>query len=77
MNNVELIDGLEDVIVEAENFVNEYGVPICDFKPFSGQLSSKQKFERASRRLKILQRNSASYLLQEVFHKRRIVNEDL
>mmetsp|Transcript_34327 Transcript_34327/g.52595 ORF Transcript_34327/g.52595 Transcript_34327/m.52595 type:complete len:135 (-) Transcript_34327:473-877(-) len=30
------IDGLEDAIFEAEEFVKEYGIPICDFRVFSG-----------------------------------------
>ena len=52
--NKEYIDGIEDAIIEAEDFVDKYGIPICDFKPFVLCDTKFGKIRRALNRAKRL-----------------------
>jgi len=47
LENQETIEGLKDSILEAEKYVEQYGIPICDFTVFDKKkLSPMEKFRR-------------------------------
>ena len=41
VNNAEVIEGIEDIIIEAEDFVDKNGVPRMDFKQYESDLHLK------------------------------------
>ena len=53
-----VIDGLEEAIYEAEDFVNEHhnGIPLCDYKKYTEHTTAKEKFRKASQKAAILER---------------------
>ena len=55
VNNQDSIEGLKECMLEAEEYVEQNGIPICDFKIFSKtKLSPLKKFKRAVEHVKIL-----------------------
>jgi hypothetical protein len=62
----EMIDEIEYSIYEAEEFIENNGVPLCDYKLFKNRFyvnkTPLQKFQNAVRRITVLnKRNVKSY----------------
>jgi len=47
---------MEDAIFECEDFVEEYGIPLCDYSKFRKADQTKQKLRRAVAKAGILEK---------------------
>lgn len=47
MEYKDTINGLEDAIYEAETHVEDFGMPLCDFKLFAPSASPLMRFRKA------------------------------
>ena len=56
MEYKDTINGLEDAICEAETHVEDFGLPLCDFKLFATATSPLMRFRRAVNYVMILNR---------------------
>jgi len=52
IDSKEAINGLNSAIEYAEDLVEEFGIPICDFKLFDIIMNKKLKFRRAITKIK-------------------------
>ena len=60
MEYKDTINGLEDAIYEAETHVEDYGMPLCDFKLFATVSSPLKRFRRAVKHVIILNKSNKS-----------------
>lgn len=60
MEYKDTITGLEDAIYEAETHVEDYGMPLCDFKLFATVSSPLKRFRRAVNYVIILNKSNKS-----------------
>ena len=54
------IQGLEDAIYEAETHVEDFGMPLCDFKLFATDANPLMRFRRAVNHIIILNKSNKS-----------------
>ena len=54
IDSKEAISGLDMAIEYAEDLVEEFGIPICDFKVYDILPNKKQKFRRAISKIKTI-----------------------
>ena len=56
-NNLELIDGIEEAILEAEDIVEDFGIPVCDYRVYSSNDNLSRKLHRCVSRAKLLKKS--------------------